>query len=377
MMLVVTASPWLAVRTDVMPAAFGASFPANDPVQADWAASGLMRDGRVCGIMSSPHGGVPMLSRIQALGPCLIVLTLLLFAGSAAAQDVSPRCEAAMDRAAGHYSKCLLSADASHARHKNATKLANRQARCETRFDRRTSRAIHRHGADACPGAGLVDSIAGRSVSYAQGVALDAAGDPHPEFLFVQNADGATLADSTLTLTGVNPLTGYFTDRPARASGQDATENFITLWEKHADDFVSDPPNADLSCMANGEMVNLFVELTDPNFDGTNLSYAVSGVGNELPTDEVVCDSPAVLFIDGDSGNCDSDEDRYNACPCTSDEQCGSAYCCGGPREVTEYGISATFPTICPLGLGRICEATNMIEYGFQTGPGLVSPLVD
>ena len=42
-----------------------------------------------------------MLSRIQCLGSCLIVLTLLLFAGSAAAQDVSPRCEAAIDRAAG------------------------------------------------------------------------------------------------------------------------------------------------------------------------------------------------------------------------------------------------------------------------------------
>ena len=40
-----------------------------------------------------------MASRIHSLGSCLIVLTLLLFAGSAAAQDVSPRCEAAMDRA--------------------------------------------------------------------------------------------------------------------------------------------------------------------------------------------------------------------------------------------------------------------------------------
>ena len=87
-----------------------------------------------------------MLSRMQSLGSCLIVLTLLLFTGSAAAQDVSPRCEAAIDRAAGHYSKCLLSADASNARHKNPTKLANRQARCETRFDRRTSRAVRHHG---------------------------------------------------------------------------------------------------------------------------------------------------------------------------------------------------------------------------------------
>ena len=61
-----------------------------------------------CVTIVPSHGGVPMLSRIQSLGSCLIVLTLLLFAGSAGAQDVSPRCEAAMDRAAGHYSKCLL-----------------------------------------------------------------------------------------------------------------------------------------------------------------------------------------------------------------------------------------------------------------------------
>ena len=100
-----------------------------------------------------------MLSRIRSLGSCVVVLTLLLFAGSAAAQDVSPRCEAAMDRAAGHYSKCLLSADASFARHGNLTKLANRQARCETRFDRRTSRAVSRHGADACPSSDLVAAM--------------------------------------------------------------------------------------------------------------------------------------------------------------------------------------------------------------------------
>ena len=151
-----------------------------------------------------------MLSRIQALGPCLIVLTLLLFAGSAAAQDVSPRCEAAMDRAAGHYSKCLLSADASNARHKNPTKLANRQTRCETRFDRRTSRAIHRHGADACPSSDLVAAMEDRTVTYAQGAASEAGGTPAPSLLFVQNGTGGTLSDTTLTLTDVSSQTGWF-----------------------------------------------------------------------------------------------------------------------------------------------------------------------
>ena len=129
-----------------------------------------------------------MLSRIQSLGSCLIVLTLLLFAGSAGAQDVSPRCEAAMDRAAGHYSQCLLSADASYARHGNPTKLANREARCETRFDRRTTRAINRHGADACPSSDLVAAMEDRTVTYAQASRPKRAGCRPPRFFLCRTA---------------------------------------------------------------------------------------------------------------------------------------------------------------------------------------------
>ena len=74
-----------------------------------------------------------MLGRVSSLGFLLIVLSLLLLAGSAAAQpvaqSVSPRCQAAMDRAAGNYSRCLLRADADYARHDNLTKLKRRAAR--------------------------------------------------------------------------------------------------------------------------------------------------------------------------------------------------------------------------------------------------------
>ena len=135
-----------------------------------------------------------MRSRILSLGCCLMVVTLLLFAGSAAAQDVSPRCEAAIDRAAGHYSKCLLSADASNARHKNTSKLENRQARCETRFERRTSRAFSRYGADECTSAELVAALADRTVSCAEGVATEAGGKAAASRLYVQDAAGGTAA---------------------------------------------------------------------------------------------------------------------------------------------------------------------------------------
>jgi hypothetical protein len=121
-----------------------------------------------------------MASRIQSIGSWLTVLMVLLFAGSAAAQDVSPHCEAAMDRAAGDYSRCLLRADASYARHENAAKLENRHTRCQTRFDRRTSRAIKRYGADECVSAVLVSQMADLSVSCADGVAQGAAGGSEP-----------------------------------------------------------------------------------------------------------------------------------------------------------------------------------------------------
>ena len=257
-----------------------------------------------------------MLSRIQSLGSCLIVLTLLLFAGSAAAQDVSPRCEAAMDRAAVHYSKCLLSADASYARHEDATKLANRQTRCETRFDRRTSRAIHRHGEDECPSSDLVAAMADRTVSYAAGIATEASGTPAPSFLFVQNGTGGTLTDSTLTLTGVNAKTGYFTDRPYREAGQLSTFTFLGLWVYGSDSFVDDPPNADLTCKVDGKVVNYFLELTAFSFAGDDLIYTVQGIGDsDLPA-ELTCDGGAHLFIDNSKVNAvlNADHSTYMKC---------------------------------------------------------------
>ena len=225
-----------------------------------------------------------MLSRIRPLGSCLIVFILLLFAGTADAQDVGPRCEAAMDRAAGHYSQCLLSADASYARHGNPTKLENRQARCETRFDRRTTRAINRHGADACPSSDLVAAMEDRTVTYAEGVATEAGGTPAPSYLFVQNGTGGTLSETTLTLTDVSSQTGYFSDRPYRVAGQFPTEEFIALWDE-GELFAEDPPNADFTCTVDSEVVNYVVELTSPSMTGRgSLLFRQCGGRHRSPT---------------------------------------------------------------------------------------------
>ena len=137
-----------------------------------------------------------------------------------------------------------------------------------------------------------------------------------PGLLFVQTSDGATLTDSTLTLTGISPNTGWFTDRPYREAGQIPTEEFLTLWDEGENFFTDDPPNADFTCTVDGEVVNYVVELQTPFSVGVcgpnevrtcTLSYGVKFVGSDAaePGDDFRCDGAANLFIDDDSSMVD------------------------------------------------------------------------
>ena len=210
-----------------------------------------------------------------------------------------------MDRAAGHYSKCLLSADASYARHENLSKLENRQARCETRFDRRTSRAFSRYGADECTSTELVAALADRTVTCAEGVSIEAGGETAASRLYVQDATGGTLTETTLVLSGIDESTPWFTDRPYREAGQITTAEFVALFsEEGANSFAEDPPNADFTCKSGGEVVNQAVTLTDPVLDeaADTLTYTaelVPTAGDDDSFAGITCDADAHLFIDG------------------------------------------------------------------------------
>ena len=114
--------------------------------------------------------------------------------------------------------------------------------------------------------------------------------------LFVQDADGGTLDDDQLTMIEVSPNTGWFTDRPVREAGQMATADFVSLWDEGAT-FDIDPPNADFTCQAGGDTVNVVVELSSPVVNGRTLSYDVVQVG-DTPTEDFDCDGNAHLFID-------------------------------------------------------------------------------
>ena len=304
-----------------------------------------------------------MLSRIQCLGSCLIVLTLLLFAGSAGAQDVSPRCEAAMDRAAGHYSKCLLSADASFARHGNPTKLENRQARCETRFDRRTSRAFSRYGADECTSTELVAALADRTVTCAQGVATEAGGQQAASRMYVQDANGGTLTETTLVLLGIDESTPWFTDRPYREAGQMTTAEFVALFaEEGANSFAENPPNADFTCKSGGGVVNQAVTLTDPVLDETagTLTYTAALVptaGDDGSFAGITCDGDAHLFIDDTTEATEFEPPDCNmgwGGLINSQDCCKCIWFAGKIRSSLEDKVAATCTATCEGAAGAL-----------------------
>jgi len=106
------------------------------------------------------------------------------------------------------------------------------------------------------------------------------------DFLFVQSSKGMTFDKATnkLTLTGVSPVTVYFTDRPERIAGNMKTTSFIPFWSEGKDSFKSDPPNADISVIEGDKLRQVVVELQDPVLAGDDLTYVVKILAGEMGT---------------------------------------------------------------------------------------------
>jgi len=118
----------------------------------------------------------------------LLLLALLISASPALAKEesapggegVSPRCEAAIDKAAGRYSRCLLKASAKYAKNENDSQLFLQQAKCEDKFNTQGARAQVRFGEDQCTP--YMSKIADRTTNYAESVASEAHGLAWPSF---------------------------------------------------------------------------------------------------------------------------------------------------------------------------------------------------
>jgi len=114
------------------------------------------------------------------------------------------------------------------------------------------------------------------------------------DFLFVQNAKAITYADGRLTLKGVSPATVMFSDRPERIAGHMATTRFVPFWGEGKNSFLKDPPNATLSFLDDQKLADAVVELRDPELEGDALSYQVTVLEGEIPSNAGL----ASLFID-------------------------------------------------------------------------------
>ena len=115
--------------------------------------------------------------------------------------------------------------------------------------------------------------------------------DGQANLLFLQNANSGSFIPVkdkedtyTLTLNNISPLTVYFSDRPYKIAGEEATEVFVHLWE--SDDingFGKNPPNAAID-ITNGDNDGdvIIVTLKDPVYDKSLniLKYTVTIVNN-------------------------------------------------------------------------------------------------
>jgi hypothetical protein len=96
--------------------------------------------------------------------------------------------------------------------------------------------------------------------------------------LFVQDAASATAERQRgkrwkVTLTGVNPTTVWFQDRPGRDAGRESTLSFVRNWTNYG--FAAVPPNAVLQ-HSNAEGV--VVELRNPRYNSARATLTYTAI---------------------------------------------------------------------------------------------------
>ncbi|MEX0999551.1 MAG: hypothetical protein WD000_06295 [Thermodesulfobacteriota bacterium] len=116
-----------------------------------------------------------------------------------------------------------------------------------------------------------------------------------PKFLYTMSAKSGTYENGRLTLNDV-PLVVYFSDRPARISGQLSIQVFEQGWRQGPDSFKADPPNATLSILSEDGNKNIVVELSEPDVKVKEgkISFKVRVLDGELPKSF----ESSTLFVD-------------------------------------------------------------------------------
>lgn len=99
-------------------------------------------------------------------------------------------------------------------------------------------------------------------------------------------SDSGTFDGKTLTLHGVSTVV-YFSERPDRKAGQTSLPSFVKMWNKGADNFEMDHPNAAISLL-DSDPVHVILELIKPlDASDDSISFKVKllpGGQGELPS---------------------------------------------------------------------------------------------
>jgi hypothetical protein len=135
-------------------------------------------------------------------------------------------------------------------------------------------------------------------LSAAAKIPLVSAADQKEEvqYLFVQNAKGASMDKEKLTLKDVSPTVIFFADRPERIAGHMTIEDFVLDWQEDnsKNSFKADPPNAVLSIFDKDEVEDVVVELKNPQLKNNDLVYQIDVLEDDKPLPA----GPVSLFID-------------------------------------------------------------------------------
>ncbi|MGI0525878.1 hypothetical protein [Rhizobium giardinii] len=163
--------------------------------------------------------------------------------------------------------------------------------------------------------AGLIACVVGITTATTGVLAQDSTKTPHIPLektigsvkptgpvpsLAVINSQGAKIEGEKLILTGVSASSIVFADRPVRAAGHVATEQFIMQWDEGKDSFAVDPPNATISVLGGGgaEVSDVVVTLKSPKLEGNTLTFDIAVLEGSLGE----ATGSAAVFIDHFAG---------------------------------------------------------------------------
>ena len=189
-----------------------------------------------------------------------------------------------------------------------------------------------------------------------------------PSFLFMQTAHSGTLSATkadgtrTLTLKNVSPVTVYFSERPDRETGHEATSDFIAEWDSGEDSFALNPPNAALDIIGADSQSITIVELMQAKYDASTqtLEYEIIILDDETEGTIPQSFDEVVLFIDS------THRDYHCICwPEKGHKTCSCDYEYTLPRSGTKEfrgycdNILATYERIDIQGLSRDTTCTG------------------